>query len=154
MRQTITVIKQDPSGHETWRYDGQVLTRREDEIVIEAFFDREDIDFHGICLCRGDRFVETYYTNRWYNIYEIFDAAGHRKGWYCNVTTPAEINMKHIAYRDLALDLLVFPNGRQLILDEDEFAALEIPTDWRKAARQALSELQSRFKSNEQRATK
>ena len=29
-----------------------------------------------------------------------------------------------IRYVDLALDLLVFPDGRQLVLDEDEFEAL------------------------------
>ena len=71
----ITIIKQNPEGRETWRYSGTVLELGENHLVIEAFFDRDDMEFHGMWLCRGDRFVETYYLDRWYNIFEIHDRA-------------------------------------------------------------------------------
>ena len=68
---SLTVIKLDLENKETWRYKGHVLARDDRSITLEAFFDREDMHFHGIFLGKGDRFVETYYTDRWYNIFEI-----------------------------------------------------------------------------------
>jgi len=146
MNDQITVIKQNPAGEETWRYAGRVLEQNENSVRLEAFFNRDDMPFHGLHLKRGDRFVETYFSDRWYNIYEIFDRDSHqRKGWYCNVTRPAVIEKDKISYVDLALDLLVFTDQRQLVLDEDEFAMLEISPEEAQTARQALRELQALF---------
>ncbi len=143
----ITVIKQDRAGVETWRYSGTVIERNSSEIVIEAYFDRDDMLFHGMWLCKGDRFVETYYPDRWYNIFEVHDRADESlKGWYCNITTPALIRERVISYKDLALDLLVFPDGRQQILDEDEFISLELPPHIQDRARHALDELKEIFR--------
>ena len=123
--QPITVIKLNPAGQETWRYTGHVLQRQDGQVTLEALFNREDIPFHGILLGKGDRFVETYYADHWYNIFEIHDRADDRlKGWYCNVTKPAELSPDEVCYVDLALDLLVYPDGSYLILDEDEFSAV------------------------------
>ncbi len=97
-------------------------------------------------LKRGDRFVETYFSDRWYNIYEIYDRDTNEcKAWYCNVARPAEIEYGKVTYVDLALDLLVFPDNRQLVLDEDEFAALNITAEEAQNARQGLRELQDLF---------
>jgi protein associated with RNAse G/E len=113
---------------------------------IEATFNRPDTPFHGILLKQGDRFVETYDSTQWYNIFEMYDRDdGARKGWYCNVTRPAVFADGLITYVDLALDLLVYPDGRQLVLDEDEFAALNLEPAEQDRARQALMELQDRF---------
>ncbi len=143
---TITVIKQDHIGNETWRYVGNLIARQQDGIVIEAFFDRVDTQVGKIILSRGDRFIETYFSNRWYNIFEIHDrGSGNLKGWYCNISYPAVFTNDSIAYRDLALDLLVYPDGEQKVLDEDEFSALHLPRKVKSAARQALLELQRRF---------
>jgi hypothetical protein len=49
----------------------------------------------------------------------------------------------------LALDLLVFPDGRQLVLDEGEFNALTLPTEIRENACNALKTLQFIFKEKE-----
>lgn len=141
-----TVIKQDLQGRETWRYQGQVLQRGENHILLEAKFNREDTPFHEILLKQGDRFVEIFYTDRWYNIFEIYDREDNQlKGWYCNVGYPAKINGDEISYIDLALDLLVYPDGRQLVLDEDEFQEMDLNQEARRKAREALSELQRLF---------
>ena len=146
MDDQITVIKQNTSGEETWRYEGRVLDQTESSVKLEAFFNRDDMLFNGMLLKRGDRFVETYFSDHWYNIFEIFDRDSHeRKGWYCNVTRPAEIEQDRISYVDLALDLLVFNDLRQLVLDEDEFAALKLSPAEAQSARQALRELQTLF---------
>jgi uncharacterized protein len=139
----LVVCKLNPELREVWRYSGRVLERKTNSVLVEAFFNRDDMLFHGIILARGDRFIEQYFSDRWYNIFEIHDRSdNHLKGWYCNVSMPADIAENQISYVDLALDLLVFPDGRQLILDEDEFTQLQIDESTRKNARLALDELQ------------
>jgi uncharacterized protein len=138
----VRVIKKNINGEETWRYSGKVIRRRENSILIEAFFNRPDMLFHGMQFGQGDRFVELYFNDRWYNIFEIHDRQTDiLKGWYCNVTCPAVFTEDEISYVDLALDLLVFPDGHQLVLDEDEFAAMDLPVEARQRARQGLDEL-------------
>lgn len=143
---SITVLKLNLDGQETWRYTGRVLEQHADRIVLEAHFNRDDLPFHGILLKCGDRFVETFYTDRWYNVFEIHDRDDdHLKGWYCNISHPAVIADGSLSYIDLALDLLVYPDGHQLVLDEDEFAELELSAEARQHARLALEELQASF---------
>ena len=138
----ITVIKLNMAGAETWRYGGHVLKRTPSSLLIEAEFNREDVLFHGVLLKRGDPFIEIYYSDRWYNIFEIHDRdSGDIKGWYCNVTRPAVFDGSEIRFVDLALDLLVYPDGRQLTLDEDEFEQLNPDVELRSRAYAALEEL-------------
>jgi len=111
-------------------------------LLVEAFFNRDDLPFHGITLRENDRFLERYYTNRWYNIFEIHDRDdGRLIVRYCNVTTPAELEPGLISYVDLALDLLVYPDGAYLVLDEDEFEVLDLDPLCQLKARQALNAL-------------
>lgn len=139
-------MKLNLAGQETWRYIGRVLERHADRIVLEAHFNRDDIPFHGILLRRGDRFVETFFSDRWYNVFEMHDCNDDRlKGWYCNIGRPAVIGEEAVSYIDLALDLLVYPDGRQLVLDEDEFSQLALSPEVDRQARQALEELQASF---------
>ena len=143
----ITVIKRNDSGQETWRYQGRRLEQADGRLVLEAFFDREDMWLQGMLLRKGDRFIETYYTDRWYNIFEIHSRDDDSlRGWYCNISRPAEIEGDAVSWIDLALDLLVFPDRRQVVLDEDEFARLEISPEERRQAQATLVELQAIFR--------
>ena len=119
----VTVIKLDPRGNEKTRYQGEVIERHPDRVVIQAQWTRPRHDLGYIVFETGDSFVEYYYTNRWFNIFDIADAHGTRKGWYCNVAEPAHIAEQQIEQVDLLLDVWVNPQGEPLILDEDEFAA-------------------------------
>ena len=88
--------------------------------------------------------------DKWYNIYEIYDRDSDLlKAWYCNVTRPVCMHDLMISYDDLALDLLVFPDARQLLLDEDEFLALNLAKPDRISARAGLKELQNIFKKTD-----
>jgi len=142
---TITVIKLDSKGNETWRYHGRALKIEQNCIVLEAFFDRQDMIFHGMPMQRGDRFVETYFTDRWYNIFEIHaHQDDHLRGWYVNIASPAIFDGERLSYKDLALDVLVFPDGRQLVLDEDEFTALNLSDEIQEKVVAALAEIQNK----------
>lgn len=142
----IVVVKLDIHRKETWRYSGTLIRKTSDTILLEAYFNRPDRPFHGITMRKGDRFVEKYYFDRWYNIYEIHDCDDDViKGWYCNVSKPAEMKNAQISYVDLALDLLVFPDRKQLVLDEDEFDELNLSEEVHRKATAALEELKNHF---------
>ncbi len=150
----VVVIKLNTDREETWRYAGRILSQNSNSVLIEALFNRPDLLFHGITLRENDRFIERYYTDRWYNIFEIHDRDDDRlKGWYCNVTTPAEITPGKISYIDLALDVLVYPEGEYLVLDQDEFEDLQIDPLTRAKAQQALDSLIRLTESGDLNAT-
>jgi len=150
MREKIVVDKLSPQGELKWRYESEVIERDEGWLRLEAFFDREDLPFMGVTLKRGDRFVEMYFTERWYNVFEIHDRDDDAlKGWYCNITRPAKIADDRVEYVDLFLDLWVSADGIQTVLDEEEFDAAELDEATRHAARAALAELQERFNAKQ-----
>lgn len=143
----VEVIKQNSLGEEVWRYSGTVIESTNNALLLEAFFNRPDLPFHGLILREGDRFLEVYFIDRWYNIFEIHDReTDELKCWYCNVTSPTMVNGGIVAYRDLALDLLVYPDGSQLVLDEDEFAEMDVPEEEQVNATTALEEIKLLFR--------
>ena len=85
------------------------------------------MDLGYVVFAPGDHFLEHYYTERWYNIFEVRSAEGILKGWYCNITRPALIEGDVVTSEDLELDLFVAPDRRHLLrLDTEEFAALAL----------------------------
>lgn len=142
----VQVIKRNLAGQEVFRYSGEVVARLPGAVLVEAHFSRADLPFHGLTFGQGDRMLEAFYAARWFNIFQIHDRADDAlKGWYCNIAMPAELGAESVSFIDLALDLLVFPDGRQLVLDEDEFAALNLDEARALAARAALADLQGVF---------
>jgi hypothetical protein len=138
----ITIIKDDHTGREVWRYQGVVIAETVSSITVEAFFNREDRDDGYILWRRGDRFVEHFYTDRWYNIFEIHDVEDdHIKGWYCNLARPALIEDDQVVQDDLALDVFIDPDGQVLVQDEDEFEELPLSLEERAQVRDALAAL-------------
>lgn len=144
----IKVQKKNPAGEVAYEYMGNLLSRDETTLVLEALFDRADMPFMDVVFKTGDRFVEYYYTDRWYNIFAIHDRDDDRvKGWYCNIGKPAMFDNGVVSYIDLALDLWVSANGRQTVLDEDEFNELGLDSELRQKALIALQELKAYFET-------
>jgi hypothetical protein len=146
MKDPVTIIKNDHQGNEVWRYPGEVLTRTEKGLIAEAFFNRSDLEFNGLFLKENDRFLELYLHDKWFNIYEIFDRdTRDLKAWYCNITRPVRQEAGSLYYDDLALDLLVFPDGHRMVLDEEEFVQMELKEVDSQHARAGLKELEDLF---------
>lgn len=139
----VTVVKLSPRGEEKTRYEGDIVRQDARSVVIAARWTRKRHDLGYVVFEPGDHFTEYYYSNRWYNIFDIADSDGTRKGWYCNVAAPADIGSEYIRQVDLLLDVWVDPDGRTLVLDEDEFAADTSLTDEQRAgAKAGLQSLQ------------
>jgi len=144
----IKVQKKNPTGEVTYQYEGDLLRNDENGIVIEALFDRKDMHFQDVVFRTGDRFVEYYYSDRWYNIFVVHDKDdGRIKGWYCNIGKPAEIEDDIVSYVDLALDLWVSADWKQTVLDEDEFEALNLTDELHAGALNGLNQVRLLFES-------
>lgn len=142
----IKVQKKNPAGDVTYEYEGTLLSQDEHYIVLEALFDRADMPFMDVVFKKGDRFVEYYYMERWYNIFVVYDRDdGKLKGWYCNIGKPAVFEEGIISYIDLALDLWVSTTGQQTVLDEDEFEALTLEEELKAEALRGLDGLKQLF---------
>ena len=144
----MKIIKKNHADEVVWQYDGIELSRDKNSVTVEAFFNRDDLPFQGIVLKRNDRFMETFYADKWFNIFEIYDRDdGKLKGWYCNIAKPAEITEDEVSYSDLILDLWVSADGKQTILDEDELNELHLDDELKKKIYESLEELQTLFES-------
>jgi protein associated with RNAse G/E len=120
----ITVKLLKPGKGTTITYTGELLRREPDHMLIHARWERPMRDLGYVVFEPGDHFYEHYYTERWYNVFEVRGAAGMLKGWYCNISRPAQIDGDTITCEDLELDLFVASDRMQLLrLDLDEFAA-------------------------------
>jgi predicted RNA-binding protein associated with RNAse of E/G family len=137
----MTVRKLDHKGREVFSYPGYVVERTGDAIVLRTTWDRDPMVLPFVVLEPGDRWTETFFSDRWYNIFEIRASDGRLKGWYCNIARPATITAEEVSAEDLALDLWVEPDGSQQVLDEDEFEALGLASHERATALEALGEV-------------
>lgn len=138
----ITVYKLDAHGREVWHYNGQVVAQTEQMLQLEALFMSRERDLGYTVFRQGDRFIERFYNDRWYNIFTIYNREdGSLKGWYCNLCRPARWDEQGVWCEDLALDVWVSPTGEVLVLDEDEFVALGVSEAENTAVRQALNHL-------------
>ncbi len=138
----ITVVKLNPQRETKIQYQGEVFEHLSDGVIIRAYWSQPTKKLGYASFEPGDRFIEYYYTDRWYNIFDIANAQGVRKGWYCNIAEPAILFADRIEQVDLFLDVWVSPEGETLILDEAEFTAdTTLSTQQRTGARQALQEL-------------
>ncbi len=137
-----TVVKQNPVGDVKIRYAGEIIEYLAHGVVIQAFWTLPARDLEYVVFEPGDKFTEYYYTDRWYNIFEIAHSDGTRKGWYCNVAEPAQIHDNEIEQIDLLLDVWVDPQGKTLVLDEDEFATdTTLTQEQRQGAQRGLQSL-------------
>ncbi len=142
---SITVEKRNHLGEYVLEYQGEVVEHGDNWICIRAVFNSNESNLGFVVFRQGDVFVEWFYSEQWYNIFQVHEGDSPiLKGWYCNITRPAHIEANRIFSEDLELDLFVTPNGTIILLDEEEFAALNLTTDERMAALRAIQDLRQR----------
>jgi protein associated with RNAse G/E len=143
MRITVRLIK--PAKDKVVTYRGELLERTDTMILLYAQWGLGLMDLGYVAFEPGDYLYEYFYSDRWYNVYELHEPEGQLKGWYCNITRPAIFGTDSIESEDLELDLFVSPGRRTIILlDEDEYNARDLPTtdpEAHAAAQGAVAEL-------------
>ena len=77
---------------------------------------------NGHCLiekgCAGVWLVD---TQEWYDLGAVYDCNHLLRGYYCDITTPAERTETGYRTTDLMLDLCILPDKSTFCLDLDEF---------------------------------
>lgn len=136
------VYKCNHHGEMVWQYPATVVERGADFICLSAIFNNRDTDLGFVVFRRGDTFTEWFYSRRWYNVFRVADGqTTELKGWYCNITRPAIITPNAVRADDLKLDVYVMPDGRIILLDEDEFNDLALKASERAAALDAVERI-------------
>ncbi|WP_415938704.1 DUF402 domain-containing protein [Streptomyces sp. 039-1] len=117
----IVLVK---AGRTKISYPAELLADDGTRVVVRAPWAGDTArDFGFVRFEGGDVFTEYYWRDRWYAVKEVRDAAGVRKGWYCDVTRPATVSAGRLVVEDLDLDLWRSADGSEVLrLDEDEFA--------------------------------
>jgi uncharacterized protein len=147
----MQVIKRDHTGNTIFSYECERIDGGVDWVCLQAHFEMDSVDLSGsLQLCRGDLMTEWFYADRYYNIFQIQNPDTLSiKGWYCNITRPAEIVNGTVVADDLALDMLVDPDGVITLLDKEEFNALDLPQADRCAALDAVVTLRDRIQNRQ-----
>ena len=139
----VRARKYDGRIHRSWH--GRLREQKGSLIVVDAEFDREIRHPLLGTILAGTRSAEFYWTNRWYNIFRFAHSDGSLRNFYCNVNTPAILRDGVLDFTDLDIDVLVAPDFKASVLDEDEFARHTIEfgysEDVRDHAHAALAEL-------------
>jgi predicted RNA-binding protein associated with RNAse of E/G family len=84
----------------------------------------------GLTLPAGTLTVAYYWAGRPYNVYHWIAPSGETLAHYFNLSGPVNIGPERLEWEDLEVDVLVTPDGRVQILDEDavpESAAARLP---------------------------
>ena len=142
----LRVLKLRYDGSVIFGWSAHLLERTPEHVLLAGLFNGHRRDLGYMVLDRGDLFLEWYYFDRCYNIFQVYSAQGTLKGWYCNIGLPPEQVDGDLHYVDLALDVFVYPDGRYLVLDEDEFARLKatvLRSEETACAEAALAELRA-----------
>jgi uncharacterized protein len=147
---SYTVRKLNHLGEETLAYEGEVIERGADFVCIRATFALKTRDLGYIVMKTGDIFTEWFYSHRWYNIFRVQDVdSGELKGFYCNLTRPAQIGETDVKADDLELDVFVKPDGEILLLDLDEYKKLSLSDAEDAAVQEAMLEIRLRVEKRE-----
>lgn len=137
----ITVVKLNTQYQVKLRYQAEVIEQRPQGLILSSIWELPSRDLGCIHFEPGDRFVEYYYIDRWFDIQEVISVKGKRKGWYCDIAEPALIEPDQVRLVDLELDVWISAEGETFLLDEDEFAASSLTIAQRHAARQSVQDL-------------
>ncbi|MDQ0841820.1 MULTISPECIES: DUF402 domain-containing protein [unclassified Streptomyces] len=106
------------------RYPADLLSDDGTHVTVRALWAAPGVrDFGFVRFEPGDVFTEHYWRDRWYSVKEVRTGDGVLKGWYCDITRPAEFDEAGgLSVEDLDLDLWVSADGEEILrLDEDEF---------------------------------
>ncbi|MDI3342097.1 MAG: DUF402 domain-containing protein [Sphaerobacter sp.] len=124
----LTIVKLSPDGTEAARYPGRALPSPPGWVAARAFWIFGRMDLGYLVFDPQDVFLEYFSLTRPYNAFGIYTSHGRFKGWYCNVTRPSWLDGDVLYWHDLYVDVVIYPDGRHLILDEDELARAELAT--------------------------
>ena len=114
---SIQSYKHDGTLHRTW-LTSKVLAVHEDHFVV-ANNRTWVVEADGRRWYTREPAICFFYTKRLYNVIAMIRKSGIY--YYCNLASPSLYDGEAIKNIDYDLDVKVFPDGKEIILDEDEY---------------------------------
>ena len=128
----VTILKRHPDGREATRYPGVVMVSDAlaPWVAVKAAWVRDVIELDGLRFVPGDTLHEFFSPEHPFNVFTVLSPEGSIRGWYANVTRPAQLDTTTdpwtLIWPDLYLDLIGLPDGTHTIRDEDELAEADL----------------------------
>jgi protein associated with RNAse G/E len=72
-------------------------------------------------IAKGTVSHESYWLDRWYNIFDFENPDGSKRNHYINIGLPPRFDDESVDYIDLDIDLIIWPSGQIDLLDIDDF---------------------------------
>ena len=125
----LTVVKLAPNGAEAARYPAEVVSWMESGswLLARAIWTYQQVEAEGLAFSPGDVLSEWFSPHDDFNAFAVYAPDGRFKGWYANVTYPAQLDVGAsppvLTWHDLYLDAIVLDGGAPIVCDEDELAA-------------------------------
>jgi hypothetical protein len=108
----VTISKLDHLGRRLISYPGDVVLDDGQVVAARCLWTLpRTLDLGPFAIVPGDILIEYYYRDEAFNVFTILAPSGMLKGWYCNVLAHTLITDDAIDWADLALDLVVTPEG-------------------------------------------
>lgn len=124
----VQIVKVSPVGKPPVRYEGRIIPAPAGWIAARADWVHGEMDLGYLHFKNGDYLDEYFALDEPYNAFALYRANDEFVGWYCNITHPTTVENGEIHWHDLFLDVIVYPDGRTLVLDEDELAESGLET--------------------------
>ncbi|WP_078382812.1 DUF402 domain-containing protein [Sutcliffiella halmapala] len=127
---TFTLRRGYPITERKIRYDSSVvehhcvLVEKQSEQMV--LFHRIETPFtmttnkDELTVTKGCYTIAYYWKDHPYNLYIWRDSNGNYLGAYFNIVKNTSFTDQYVVFEDLIIDILVFPNGDYVILDEEE----------------------------------
>jgi hypothetical protein len=129
--QTIIEVKRTLAG--TRKEFTCILCDLREDAAVVLYESWRDAEVAGLTLPRGTLSFGYFWSARLYNAYHWLTPNGQTLGLYFNISDHTRISPERICWRDLMVDVLVTPDGRCRVLDEEE-----LPRDLEAELRQRI----------------
>lgn len=67
--------------------------------------------------------LESFWSDRYYNLFAFYSPNLQIRNLYFNLCLPPQISPEAVDFVDLDIDVVVWPDGSVVVLDQDEFKA-------------------------------
>ncbi|MBT8436689.1 MAG: DUF402 domain-containing protein [Gammaproteobacteria bacterium] len=114
----IVEIKTTLAG-ERKRFDCELLKFTRGEVVVTYRMPR-DVRLEDLLLRKDSISIGYFWEDRAYNAYHWIDQQCQTLALYFNICDNTRISRQQVAWRDLSVDILITPDLRCRVLDEDE----------------------------------
>jgi protein associated with RNAse G/E len=149
----ITINARKYDGHIRRSWSGGLVSQTDTHLIVVGRFGA-DVRHSDLGLIpKGTISFEHFWLDRWYNVFRFYGPDGAFHSHYCNITMPPTFENNVLDYVDLDIDLILWPDGRVEVLDQDDFERNTIkfnyPNEFRPRVEAAVAELTGMIEAKE-----